>query len=156
MKRSRGGRRSSGAAWPSRPGRAAPVPAGGSRRRRRYSAGERAELLAAWQRSGLTAEDFARQYGMASHAVLYSWRRAARTGRPLAAPDRPRNPSGRTRPPYAEAERVAAVAAYRTSGLTQRTFARVWGLSIKTLSSWLTRVAREGDKGLQPRKPGRR
>jgi hypothetical protein len=93
---------------------------------------------------------------MASHAVLYSWRHASRTGRALAAPDRPRNPSGKTRPPYAEAERVAAVSAYRTSGLTQRTFARVWGLSIKTLSAWLTRVAREGDKGLQPRKPGRR
>ena len=32
-------------------------------------------------------------------------------------------------------------AAYRTSSLTQLAFARVWGLSIKTLSSWLKRVA---------------
>jgi transposase len=132
------------------------VPAGTSRGRRQYSASERAELLVAWQQSGLTAEDFARRWGMASHSVLYSWRHASRTGRALAAPDRPRNPTGKTRPPYAEAERVAAVSAYRSSGLTQRTFARVWGLSIKTLSAWLTRVAREGDKGLAPRKPGRR
>lgn len=160
MKDSKQTRRSSGEAWPPRPGRAEPVPAGTRRRasvtRRMYSAEERAELLRRWERSGQTAARFARQQGMPSEGVLYSWRHAAQHGRELGSCVAVRNPTGKTRPPYAEAERVAAVSAYRRSGLTQRTFSKVWGVSIKTLSSWLLRVSREGDKGLKSRKAGRR
>jgi transposase InsO family protein len=93
---------------------------------------------------------------MGSGSVLYQWRAAARAGRPLSeAAGRARNPSGKTRVAYSDAERVAAVTAYKHSGLTQRAFAKTWGLSIKTLSGWLVREQREGSKGLATRKRGR-
>jgi len=47
------------------------------------------------------------------------------------------------------------VSAYRSSGLTQRAFAKTWGLSIKTLSVWVRRAQREGDKGLATKRRGR-
>ena len=154
MTRSKQPRRGTGEAWPPRPGRASPVPPAGGTPRRQYSARERADLLRRWAQSGLTAKAFAAVEGMPSIEVLYAWRREAKQ-RKASAAGGPPNPSGRTRGPYAEVERVAAVSAYRSSGLTQRAFAAVWGLSIKTLSAWLSRVAREGDKGLATRKPGR-
>jgi len=154
MKDSKSSRRSSGEAGPLRPGRASPVPAGREVGRSRYSSKQRADLLLRWAQSGLTAKEFAAREGMPSIEVLYAWRRDAKQRKSSAAGGPP-NPSGRTRRPYEEAERVAAVTAYRSSGLTQRAFAAVWGLSIKTLSGWLTRVEREGDKGLATRKPGR-
>ena len=142
----------SGSAWPLGQAGPSPRPAAG---RRVYSGEERQELLAAWESSGLTAAEFAAQRGMPSEAALYSWRRAARLGLPLASKPGPRNPTGRTRVAYSDAERVAAVAAYRSSGLTQRAFAQTWGLSIKSLSAWLAREKRQGAKGLAGRQRGR-
>ena len=144
----------SGSAWPLGQAGPSPSPAAG---RSRYTASEREELRSAWESSGLTAAEFAAQRGMPSEAALYSWRRAARLGLPLAAGHgRACNPSGKTRGAYSDAERVAAVVAYRRSGLTQRAFAKTWGLSIKTLSVWVRRAQREGDQGLATRQRGRR
>ena len=143
-----------GEAWPLRPGRAEPVSVVPVRSR--YTRADRKRLLSEWRASGQTAEAFAARVGMRSSTVLYAWRRAAKQGRELADLDGgARNPQGTTRRPYGVAERVAAVSAYRSSGLTQRAFAQVWGVSIKSLSSWLGRVARHGDSGLQSRKAGR-
>lgn len=142
----------SGSAWPLGQAGPSPRPAAG---RRQYSGEERQELLSAWESSGLTAAEFAAQRGMPSEAALYCWRRAARLGLPLAAKSGPRNPRGKTRVAYSDAERVAAVTAYHSSGLTQRAFAQTWGLSIKTLSEWLRREKQEGARGLAARRPGR-
>ena len=142
----------SGSAWPLGQAGPSPSPAAG---RRMYSAAERQELLAAWESSGLTAAAFAAQRGMPSEAALYSWRRAVRLGLPLATRQGARNPRGKTRAAYSDAERVAAVTAYKSSGLTQRAFARTWGVSIKSLSAWLAREKREGAKGLAARRRGR-
>lgn len=142
----------SGSAWPLGQAGPSPRPAAG---RRVYSGEERQELLAAWESSGLTAAEFAAQRGMPSEAALYSWRRAARLGLPLASKLGARNPRGKTRRAYSDAERVAAVTAYRRSGLTQRVFAQTWGVSIKSLSAWLGREQREGAKGLATRRRGR-
>jgi transposase InsO family protein len=91
-----------------------------------------------------------------SASALYGWRSAAKQGRRLAEPTgHARNPRGRTRGAYSEAERVAAVSAYRSSGLTQRAFAKTWGLSLKTLSVWVRRAGQEGGKGLATRQRGR-
>jgi len=121
-----------------------------------YTAADRRRLLAEWARSELTTEAFAARHGMRSASVLYAWKHAAKQGRELrGATGGARNPQGKTRRPYEAAERVAAVSAYRESGLTQRSFAQVWGVSLKSLSSWLSRVARHGDSGLKSRKPGR-
>jgi transposase InsO family protein len=143
-----------GEAWPLRPGRAEPAAAGS--KRASYGGAERKRLLSLWKSSGLTARDFAAREGMRSSSVLYAWQHAVKVGRPVReAGGRARNPRGKTRRPYGDAERVAAVSAYRSSGLTQRSFAQVWGVSLKSLSSWLGRVARHGESGLKSRKPGR-
>lgn len=146
-----GGR--AGEAWPLRPGRAEPAAVGAGRSQ--YTTADRKRLLSAWKSSGLTAAAFATREGMKSPSVLHCWKHAARQGRQLRDAKGARNPAGKTRRPYADAERVAAVSAYRSSGLTQRAFAQVWGVSIKSLSAWLGRVARHGDSGLKSRKPGR-
>ena len=147
-------RQAAGSAWPLRPGRAEPAAARGSRSQ--YTAADRKRLLSAWASSGLTAVEFAAREGMKSSSVLFAWKHAAKQGRVLKEPrGAARNPGGKTRRPYGEVERVAAISAYRESGLTQQAFARVWGVSIKSLSSWLGRVARHGESGLQSRKPGR-
>jgi len=147
-------RSGSGRGLAPRPGRA--EPAAGVPGRAAYTAADRARLLAEWSRSKLTTEAFAARHGMRSASVLYAWRHAARPGREVRdAQGGARNPQGKTRRPYEAAERVAAVSAYRESGLTQRSFARVWGVSLKSLSAWLSRVARHGETGLKTRKPGR-
>jgi transposase InsO family protein len=88
--------------------------------------------------------------------VLHCWRSLARQGPTPRRPFKnPRNAQGKTRGAYSDAERVAAVAAYRRSGLPQRVFAKTWGLSIKTLGNWLSRVAHEGESGLKGKKRGR-
>lgn len=145
----------SGEAWPLGQAGPSPCPAAGGVRRRRGDA-EKAEHVAAWRASGQSARSYARQAGLAT-SVLYRWAREGRgtPGGGRAVAGNPRNRQGKTRAAYSDAERVAAVAAYRSSGLTQRDFARTWGLSIKSLSSWLTRAAREGDKGLASRPRGR-
>jgi len=153
VKERRGGV-AAGEAWPLRPGRA--EPAAGVPGRTRYTSADRQRLLSEWQASGLTAKVFAARSDMRSSSVLSAWKRAAEEGRALRdLRGGAGNPGGKTRRPYGDAERVAAVSAYRSSGLTQRAFAQVWGVSIKSLSSWLGRVARHGDSGLRSRKPGR-
>ena len=46
-------------------------------------------------------------------------------------------------------ERRAAVEAYEKSGLTQGAFARQWGVSPMTISTWLRKHAKDGPKGLE-------
>ena len=123
MVRGSGSSRSvSGRGLAPRPGRAEPAVAS---QRAVYSAAERARLLSAWKSSRLTAEALAAREGMKSSSVLFAWQRAAKQGRVLADRKSARNPRGTTRRPYAEKERVAAVSAYRHSGLTQRAL-RSW------------------------------
>ena len=142
----------SGEAWPL--GQAGPSPRPAAARQQ-YTEPERAELLSRWESSGLTAAAFAAQQGMSSVSVLYGWRSAAKRGRAGPSTKSARNPLGKTRGAYSEAERVAAVSAYRNSNLTQRAFAKTWGLSMKTLSVWVRRAEREGEKGLATKTRGR-
>ena len=117
----------SGSAWPLGQAGPSPRPAAG---RRQYSGEERQELLGAWESSGLTAAEFAAQRGMPSEAALYSWRRAARLGLPLASKSAPRNPSGRTRRAYSDAERVVNCANYILGPFGEECDLRRWGSAI--------------------------
>jgi len=47
------------------------------------------------------------------------------------------------------------VDAYRKAGLTQKEFARLWGISAGSLVNWLRRVRQEGGQGLEDRRKGR-
>jgi transposase InsO family protein/transposase-like protein len=55
----------------------------------------------------------------------------------------------RTARRYTPEERRAAVEAYRKSGLSQKLFARQWGVSHVTLGFWAAKYAREGPQGLE-------
>jgi transposase InsO family protein len=112
-----------------------------SRGRRRFTASERRELLAALESSGQTVTEFATARDMKA-TTLHTWLRKARqTGRR----------SKGARPRYTPEQRRAAIEAFGRSGRTIADFAALWGVSNPTLSSWLKRYAEEGPKGLQDR-----
>ena len=112
-----------------------------SRGRRRFSASERRELLAALLSSGQTVAEFATARGLKA-STLHTWvRKAQRTGRRAKG----------VRPRYTPEQRRAAIEAYERSGRTIGEFAALWGVSDPTLSSWLKRYAEEGPKGLEDR-----
>jgi len=102
--------------------------------------------------------DFCRAHGL-STASLCAWRRTrARQGDAgLQAQPNPRNAGGRTRPPYTPEARRQAVEAFGKSGLTRADFARLWGITGTTLSTWLKRYGESGPQGLeQPYAKGKR
>jgi transposase-like protein len=55
-------------------------PKGPLRRRRRISAKQRAKLLAAFKRGGISGKAFARKHGI-GYSTLHAWRRERRNGR---------------------------------------------------------------------------
>ena len=117
--------------------------------RRRYTAAERRELLAAFERSGKTAAEFCRTRSV-HPTTLNGWRRQARAGGLPKKKKRCVN--------YTPAQRRAAVEAFERSGRTRGEFAALWGVSSCTLGNWLKRYAEEGPKGLETRRragPGR-
>ena len=50
---------------------------------------------------------------------------------------------------YSPEERRQAVEAYQKAGLTQKAFAKQWGISAVTLGSWLRKHGEEGPQGLE-------
>ena len=56
---------------------------------------------------------------------------------------------------YTPEQRRAALAAYRKAGLTQKEFARLWGISASSLVNWLRRERQDGGRGLEERRKGR-
>lgn len=83
--------------------------------------------------------------------------RPVKGGRPTTGAVRT-NPNPPKRPPraptksYTQQDRVAAVEAYHKSGLTQREFGWLWGISKATLGNWVRKYRTEGPKSLE-RKP---
>ena len=125
-------------------------------RGRHYSAAERVALVEAFQESGETLEVFSSAHGI-SLSTLCKWRkRYVESGAAGLADRNARNPQGRTHPSYSPEERRAVVEAFTRSGLSQRSFARMWGVAIKSLSSWLMRYEAGGPRALEPRRGGRR
>lgn len=148
-----------GRAEPGLPGGARPAPevaAARSATSRRYGPEERRALLAAYAASAKTMDAFCAEHQV-STATLCKWRRAvaARGEAGLVSSTSRRNPHGRTGPQRTPEERRAAVEAFQRAGLSQRDFARTWGLSEWTLRDWIARYAREGPLGLEPKQRGR-
>jgi transposase InsO family protein len=120
--------------------------------RRRYTAAERRELLAAFESSGSSVPEFCAAHGL-HESTLYGWRRGVGQGR------RGRRASTKkSTATYTPEQRRSAVEAFARSGRTRAEFAALWGISTATLSSWLKRYEEEGPKGLETRRragPGR-
>ena len=51
--------------------------------------------------------------------------------------------------PYSSEQRRQGIEAYLKSGMTQKDFARTWGMSQKTLSNWVKIYKEQGTKGLE-------
>ena len=125
------------------------------RRGQRFSVAERVAFIRSFQSSGETLESFSARHAM-SLATLCKWRKRFQEFGEAGLADRNvRNKGGRTHPCYSPEERRAVVEAFTRSGLSQRSFARMWGVAIKSLSSWLSRYEAGGPKALEPRLRGR-
>jgi transposase-like protein len=101
----------------------------------RYSAAEKRALLDELEHSGETIDDFCSRR-LLNTASMCKWKRALRErGESGLVARVPRgNAAGRTGRRHSPDERRQGVEAFSKSGLSQRDFARVWGVSLKTLS----------------------
>jgi transposase InsO family protein len=124
---------------------------------RRYSAAEKRALVEEFEQSEETFGDFCSRHHVSS-ASLCKWRRALRErgAAGLEAGCNPRNSKGHIGRVRTPEERRQAVEALSKSGLSQKQFARVWGVSPKALHGWLARWRADGPKGLEPRARGPR
>lgn len=108
-----------------------------------YTAAERVAALRAYARSGQTMSVWCRARGLTT-SRLCAWRRAYEAGGgDDGGPSR-----GRQRQ-FTPEERRAAVSAHAQSGMSQVAFARLWGISDKTLSRWVSAHRRAGPRGLE-------
>ena len=116
--------------------------------RRRYTPGERAELLLALECSGQSVERFAAEHGV-SPATLHMWRyRVRHEGK------RPPNRSSHQRT-FSPEQRRAAVEGWAKSGMTAFAFAKLFGVSSESLRAWRRAYEVGGPKALEPKKRGR-
>jgi transposase InsO family protein/DNA-binding transcriptional regulator YiaG len=123
---------------------------------KRYSVATKLALLAEYERSGLTQRDFCVQHGV-STATLCKWRRAyEQRGERGLEPKKPKKRKIKARGAYRPEERRQAVEAFLQSDLTQRDFARTWGVSTRTLSLWIGRYEQDGPESLDHPRSGRK
>ncbi|RKY15743.1 MAG: hypothetical protein DRQ55_19160, partial [Planctomycetota bacterium] len=129
-----------------RPTGVAPAP---RRESLRYSAGDKLALIRAYEASEQEMRVFCAGHGL-STASLCTWRRqyAAHGDAGLAPRRNPRNARGRKGRRFTPEERLAAVAAFERSGVTQQVFAKRWGVSVSTLCKWRRRLAQGGARAL--------
>lgn len=138
-----------------------PAPTGAAPRAapsgRRYTAAQKLALVREFEESGETFDEFCARRQVSS-ASLCKWRRQLRAGgeASLAAGPNPGNAAGRTGRVRTPEERRQALETLWKSGLAQSAFARVWGVSLKSLQGWLRRYRESGPKGLEPRPRGPR
>ncbi len=129
-----------------------PEPGPGSARsprrpRRKFSKAEKAALVHAWMASGESSNAFAKRHDIQG-SQLFHWR-VAMEGR--AKPRKGRPPARL----YTPEEKRAALEAFAEEDVPQTTFAKLWGITTRTLQGWLSRYRKDGPKGLEPRPRGR-
>jgi transposase InsO family protein/transposase-like protein len=105
-----------------------------------FSPEERATLLAQFEQSGLDFRKFAQEHNINGN-TFRNW---------LWLKENPNVKRGR----YTAVERKKSVEAFLQSGLTGIEFAKTWGISDSSLSTWVKRYEEEGSDGLMDRRPG--
>jgi len=114
--------------------------------RRQFTPEERAQHIADFRASGLSARAFAERAGL-NPTTFTSWVRVQR---------RKAKVDPRYSKRFSPDERRAAVEAFMKSGRNRVDFARLWGCSPSSLDKWLKRYRDEGPKGLETRVVQRR
>lgn len=128
------------------------------RLRRSWTREFKAALVEAWLASGEPAQRFAAKHGIQG-IQLVRWRDAAsrpsapRKGRPRPA-RRPHRPAA-VRPVFSPEEKRAAVEGLQKTELTHSVFAKLFGITARTLQTWVARYKAGGPKALEPKRRGR-
>ncbi len=128
------------------------------RLRRSWTREFKAALVEAWLASGEPAQRFAAKHGIQG-IQLVRWRDAAsrpsapRKSRPRPA-RRPRRPAA-VRPVFSPEEKRAAVEGLQKTELTHSVFAKLFGITARTLQTWVARYKAGGPKALEPKRRGR-
>ena len=116
-------------------GEGPPRGAGGGHVRKSYTVAEKVALLKGYEDAGVGLQEFCTRQGV-STTSLGVWRKAY--GKRGEAGLAPRSHGKRRvrRGPYKAAERQRALEAYRASGAEPGAFARLWGVTGRTLRAW--------------------
>jgi len=147
-------RRQEGQGVPGMPGTSAAA-ALRSKARRRYTVAQKRELLEEFVRANQSVRDFCAAHDL-STATFCKWRGRleAEGDAGLEPRPNPRNHTRRTGRRATHGERKAALDAFAKSGMTQKVFARTWGITTTTLRAWL-KLAQAGPHALAPKRLGR-
>lgn len=109
---------------------------------RRWSAGEKAQVVEEFRSAGLSLQEFGRRRGV-PFQTLHGWLKKG--GKELGKASY----NGRTGP-YSPENRREAVEAYLKSGMSFDEFGRVWGIAGRgTLWKWVKAYKEKGPKGLE-------
>ena len=136
----------------SEPGRAEPgssPPRGRAGPKRKFTRADKDAILAELEESGESVPVFAAKRGL-SGPTLYTWRHDASTVAterkgPRKAPSKGKA-AGAPRRTYNADERRQAVEAYRKSGMGQRAFAKLYGVTESSLGAWSRRYEKDGPR----------
>ena len=136
--------------WPAEAGQHDEEAAKPARRRRRsYSAADKAEHVTAYTRRRQSVADFCRERDL-TEGNFRRWLKEAGVA-PQRSPKRAKRKARRRRRHFTPEEKRAAVEAFEQSELSQADFCLTWGLSVPSLRSWLRVYRAEGPQGLEPK-----
>lgn len=107
--------------------------------KKKYTAEEKQSLLDAFAASGLSLKAFCDRESI-RYTTFNGWRAGKKP--------KPRGAKKAKTGPVDPKERILAVEAFRKSGMTQRHFARTWGLSQATLQKWVAIYDSQGPAAL--------
>ena len=143
-----------GARRPGTPG-APGVPGSPKRRTRRtFSEDVKRRLVAEFERSSLRRAAFARQHDL-DFNVLSTWlKKYGSTQATTGSNSNPRNTGGQNRGAYSPEERRLAVERFAAAEVPQGVFARLFGVSVRSLANWVGRYRTGGPKALETEKRG--
>ena len=109
-------------------------------KKKKYTPEEKQRLLDAFAASGLSTWVFCEQEGVA-YTTFLGWR----SGKKPKARAAKKAKTG----PVDPKERILAVESFRKSGMSQKNFAKTWGLSQATLQRWVAIYENEGPAALE-------
>lgn len=109
---------------------------------RQFSIEEKKKIVEEFISSGLSAKVFAPIYDIRME-TLAKWKSE------YVHPERIKKTTLKRGGPYSLQERINAVESYIKSGLSQKDFSKIWGVSEVTLGRWHSLFQKHGPKGLE-------
>ena len=143
-----------GAAAPGTPG-APGVPGKVKRKPHRiFSEDLKRRLVSEFERSTVTKSTFSRQHDLGFNVFCRWVKKYGSTPSSAASITNPRNTGGQGRGAYTPEERRLAVERFAAAEVPQGVFARLFGVSVRSLANWVGRYRKGGPKALETEKRG--